>query len=68
MKLYSLTLPGLEVRRDWRTVHDRLLDDFAAIEDVLPTTIPATVVIVYRGAARIDRWLDSIDEAILAAA
>ena len=35
MKLYSVTLPGLDVRSDWRTVHDRLLDDFPAIEDVL---------------------------------
>jgi hypothetical protein len=65
VKLYSLTLPGLDVRRDWRPVHDRLLDDFPAIDDVLPTTIPATVVIVYRGSARLDRWLDSIDEAVL---
>lgn len=65
MKLYSLTLPGLDVRSDWRPVHDRLLDDFPAIEDVLPTTMVATVVIVYRGAAQVDGWLHSIDEAIL---
>ena len=65
MKLYSLTLPGLDVRSDWRRVHDRLLDDFSTIDDVLPTTTPATILIVYEGAAQIDSWLDSIAEAIL---
>ena len=65
MKLYSLTLPGLDVRSDWRVVHDRLLDDFPAIDDVLATTITATILIVYEGAAQIGGWLASIDEAIL---
>ena len=65
MKLYSLTLPGLDVRSDWRMVHDRLLDDFPAIDDVLATTTTATILIVYEGSAQIDGWLDSIDEAIL---
>ena len=65
MKLYSLTLPGLDVRSDWRAVHDRLLDDFPAIEDVLPTTTAATILIVYEGSALLDAWLDSIDEAVL---
>jgi hypothetical protein len=65
VKLYSLTLPGLDVPSDWRAVHDRLLDDFVEIDDVLPTTIPGTVVIVYRGSALLDGWLQSIDEAVL---
>ena len=65
VKLYSLTLPGLDVRSDWRAVHDRLLDDFAAIDDVLPTTMVATVVIVYSGSAEVDRWLASIEAALL---
>ena len=65
MKLYSLTLPGVDVRRDWRVVHDCLLDDFPAIDDVLPTTTTATILIVYEGSAQIDGWLESINEAIL---
>lgn len=65
MRLYSITLPGLEVRSDWRVVHDRLLDDFSAIDDVLPTTMTGTILIVYRGRAQLDGWLDSIDAAIL---
>lgn len=65
MQLYSITLPGLEVRTEWRLVHDRLLDDFPGIDDVLPTTMPGTIVIVYRGSAQVDGWLESIDTAIL---
>jgi hypothetical protein len=65
VKLYSITLPGLDVPSDWRAVHDRLLDDFPAIDDVLPTTAAATLLIVYRGSAQVDGWLDSIDEALL---
>jgi hypothetical protein len=42
-----------------------LLDDFPGIDDVLPTTMPGTIVIVYRGSAQVDGWLESIDTAIL---
>lgn len=60
VQVYSLTLPGLDVRSDWRLVHDRLLDEFLAIDDVLPTTTTATILIVYEGPAprrlaRLDR-------------
>ena len=65
MSLYSLTLPGLDVPSDWRAVHDRLLDDFPAIDDVLPTTMAATLLVVYRDFAQVDRWLRSVDEAVL---
>ena len=65
MRLYSITLPNLDVRSDWRLVHDRLLDDFSAIDDVLPTTMPGTILIVYRGRAQLDRWLGSVDAAVL---
>jgi hypothetical protein len=65
VKLYSLTLPGLDVGSDWRSARDRLLDDFPEIDDVLPTTMIATLVIIYRGAEQVDGWLYSIDEALL---
>jgi hypothetical protein len=41
-KLCLITVPGLDVRADWRTVHDRLLDDFPKVTDVLATTISET--------------------------
>ena len=64
-RLYTITLPGLEVKADWRVVHDRLLDDFEAVDDVLPTTTPETLLIVYRGRAHVDEWLDALSEAVL---
>ena len=41
-QLFMLTLPGLDLTSDWRAVHDRLLDDFDEIEDVLVTTMAGT--------------------------
>ena len=64
-RLYMITVPGLEVKSDWRIVHDRLLDDFPRVDDVLPTTTPATVLVVYRGRADVDQWLDVLSEAVL---
>jgi hypothetical protein len=45
-RLYMITVPGLEVKSDWRIVHDRLLDDFPLVDDVLPTTTPETLLIL----------------------
>jgi len=60
-----ITVPGLQVKFDWAAVHDRLLDDFPQVIDVLATTMPATLLIVYEGDAQIDAWLDGVDEGIL---
>jgi hypothetical protein len=64
-RLYMITVPGLQVKSDWRTVHDRLLDDFPKVDDVLPTTTPETLLIVYRGRPRIDEWLHALSEGVL---
>jgi hypothetical protein len=64
-RLYMITVPGLEVKSDWRIVHDRLLDGFPDVDDVLPTTTPETLLVVYRGRAEIDGWLDALSEAVL---
>ena len=64
-QLYMITVPGLEVRSDWATVHDRLLDDFPHVTDVLATTMPATLLIVYRGRPEVDAWLRDVSEALL---
>jgi hypothetical protein len=64
-RLYMLTMPGLQVKSDWVAVHDRLLDEFPEVTDVLPTTITATLLIVYEGEAKVDAWLEGISEAVL---
>jgi hypothetical protein len=65
-RLSQITVPGLHVPSDWRTVRDRLLDDFPRVADVLPTTMPWTIVIVYEGAPDVDRWLESVSSSVLA--
>jgi hypothetical protein len=64
-RLCMITVPGLQVKLDWTAVHDRLLDDFPQISDVLATTIPETLLIVYEGDDDIDAWLDGISDGIL---
>jgi hypothetical protein len=64
-RLFMVTVPGLVVKSDWRIVHDRLLDEFPSVEDVLPTTTPETLLIVYRGRARLDEWLDAVSDGVL---
>lgn len=65
-KLCLITLPGLEVG-DWRLVHDRLLDEFPAVTDVLPTTLQETILVVHRDASPGDasKWLDTVSETVL---
>jgi hypothetical protein len=60
-----ITVPGLEVKSDWLPVHDLLLDEFPKVTDVLATTTPATLLIVYHGRADIDAWLGGVTEAVL---
>ncbi|HUE28421.1 MAG TPA: hypothetical protein VMP89_16720 [Solirubrobacteraceae bacterium] len=64
-KLYLITVPGLEVRSDWRVLHDRLLDEFPGVTDVLATTVTGTILIVYEGVAEGDAWLETISETVV---
>lgn len=66
-KLYLITIPGLEVASDWRLVHDRLLDEFPEVTDVLATTMKGTILVTYEHATPADasRWLDTVTETIL---
>jgi hypothetical protein len=65
--LCLITVPGLTVSSDWRLVHDRLLDEFPEVTDVLATTMSETILVVYEYAAPSDasRWLDTVSETLL---
>jgi hypothetical protein len=66
-KLCMITVPGLRVSSDCRLVHDRLLDEFPEVTDVLATTIKETILVIHERAApeNADRWLDAVSETIL---
>lgn len=62
--LFQITIPGLSVKTAAGPVRARLLADFACIDDVLATTMPATLLIVYSGVERADEWLAAISDAV----
>jgi hypothetical protein len=64
--LCLITVPGLDVRTEWRILHDRLLDEFPQVSDVLATTMQETILIVYDEATGADssRWLDTVSETL----
>lgn len=64
-KLFILTVTGLNVRSDWRAVHDRMLDEFPGVLDVLATTMPGTILIVHTDPSDVDAWLDTVTATIL---
>jgi hypothetical protein len=64
--LYLITVPGVNVAAEWRVVRDRLTREFAQVDDVLPTTLPSTILLVHRGAPDEDAWLSALSEAVLA--
>jgi hypothetical protein len=64
-KLYQITVPGLQVSADWRLIHDRLLDEFSEVTDVLPTTMQGTILIVYEGSDDAGAWLKTVSETIV---
>jgi hypothetical protein len=45
-------------------VHDRLLEEFPEVNEVLATTTSGTLLIVYEGADT-DAWLGTVSETIL---
>jgi hypothetical protein len=63
-RLYQITIPGLFVARHWRPVRARLLQAFPEINDVLATTIPATLLVNYSGAPQVDAWLAAVSDAV----
>ena len=62
-QLYRITVPGLAVTRDFTAVRRRLLADFPAVIDVVATTAPATVLVLYRGPDDADAWLAAVADA-----
>jgi hypothetical protein len=62
--LYEITIPGLSVRADLPSVRRHLRADFPRVLDVLGTTAPATLLIVYSGEDEIDAWLRALDHSV----
>jgi hypothetical protein len=62
VNLCQIDVPGFEASRAFIPTRAFLLDRFPEILDVLPTTRPATLVIGYRGAERVEAWAEALEE------
>lgn len=59
-RISRITLPALSIKRDFEAARRRLLADFPAVHDVLATTAPATLLVLYSGPAEVDAWLAAL--------
>ncbi|MCW3027611.1 MAG: hypothetical protein JWN81_822 [Solirubrobacterales bacterium] len=64
MRICRITVPGLSIRRDFEAARLRLLEDFPNVQEVVATTAPATLLVLYSGADEVDGWLDSLLDSV----
>jgi hypothetical protein len=60
-RLCRITVPGLSIKSDFTTARERLLSDFPNIQEVVATTAPGTLLVVYSGAHEADAWYELLD-------
>jgi hypothetical protein len=60
-RLCRITVPGLSIKSDFTTARESLLRDFPNIHEVVATTAPGTVLVIYSGAHEADAWYALLD-------
>jgi hypothetical protein len=60
-RLCELQVPGLDVPHASAHARARLLERYVQITDVLATTRPATLLIVYRGQEQVEAWASALE-------
>jgi hypothetical protein len=59
-RICRITIPGLSVGRDFEAARRRLLADFPGVHEVVATTAPSTLLVLYSGPGEADAWLDAL--------
>jgi hypothetical protein len=59
-----ITVPGLSIKRDFTAARQRLLDDFPNVHEVVATTAPATLLVLYSGSEDPAAWLDALLDSV----
>jgi hypothetical protein len=54
------------VKWDFAAARARLLNDFPDVQEVVATTAPSTLLVLYRGDDQVDAWLDALLDTIAA--
>jgi hypothetical protein len=59
-RLCRITVPGLSIESDFAAARERLLADFPNVHEVIATTAPATLLVLYSGPPEADAWVDAL--------
>jgi hypothetical protein len=59
-RLCRITVPGLSIESDFAAARERLLAEFPNVHEVIATTAPATLLVLYSGCAEADAWVDAL--------
>ena len=65
-RLCRITVPGLSIKSDFTAARQRLLADFANVHEVVATTAPGTLVIIYSGSDEADAWYEALADIVAA--
>src|SRR6266851_2270247 len=65
-RICRITVPGLSIERDFEAARRRVLGEFPDVHEVIATTAPATLLVLYSGADEADAWLVALLESVAA--
>jgi hypothetical protein len=59
-----ITVPALSIESDFTAARERILSDFPNVHEVVATTAPGTLLLVYTGADEADAWYSALLDSI----
>ena len=59
-RLCRITVPGLSIKSDFTAVRRRMLADFPNVHEVVATTAPGTLLLIYSGPDEVDAWYGAV--------
>jgi hypothetical protein len=66
-KLCRITVPALSIESDFTAARERLLGDFPNVHEVIATTAPGTLLVLYSGSHEADAWYEALLDSVAAA-
>jgi hypothetical protein len=65
-RLCRITVPELSMRSDFRAARLRMLTDFPNVHEVVATTAPGTLLVIYSGPDEADAWYQALVDIVAA--
>jgi hypothetical protein len=63
-RLCRITVPALSIKSDFAAARLRMLTDFPNVHEVVATTAPGTLLVVYSGPDDADAWYEALLDSI----